>query len=106
MNGTALDDGAGYVVYESHSYVYASGGQGVLIGDGGERDMLYHHYCKSLHLEVRRKPGLLIITQSEPRRQLCRRNNIGLGLHQVCKWLGQESRLSCTQRRFKIVIQS
>ena len=46
MNGTALDDGGGYIVYGSHDYVYGPGGEGVLQDNG--RDILYYHYCKLL----------------------------------------------------------
>ena len=44
MNGTALDNGGGYLVYGSHDYVYAPGGQGVLAGEVSNRDVLYYHY--------------------------------------------------------------
>ena len=40
MNGNALDNGGGYITYCSHDYVYAPGGQGVLTGEGGERNVL------------------------------------------------------------------
>lgn len=50
MNGSALDNGGGYITYCSHDYVYAPGGQGVLTGEGGERDVRYYHYCRLLHL--------------------------------------------------------
>ena len=49
MNGNALDNGGGYITYCSHDYVYAPGGQGVLTGEEGERDVLYYHYCRLLH---------------------------------------------------------
>lgn len=53
-NGTALDDGGGTIVYGSHSYVYAPGGQGVITDDG--KDILYYHYREYLH-DFREKSG-------------------------------------------------
>ena len=44
MNGVALDNGGGYIVYGSNNYVYAPGGEGVLTGEHGHPDVLYYHY--------------------------------------------------------------
>ena len=59
INGTVLDNGGGNIVYGSHSYVYAPGGQGVLIGEGGDRDVLYYHYRKSSCLVARNMKNCL-----------------------------------------------
>ncbi|GAB7355640.1 hypothetical protein MBLNU459_g6357t5 [Dothideomycetes sp. NU459] len=43
MNGVDLTAGGGYIVYGTHDYVYAPGGEGVLRDYYG-RDVLYYHY--------------------------------------------------------------
>lgn len=50
LNGTALVDGGGYIVYGSHDYVYAPGGEGVINYNG--RDVLYYHYGVFVGLDL------------------------------------------------------
>lgn len=45
QSGVELTAGGGTIVYGSHDYVYAPGGQGVL-SDYNGRDVLYYHYSK------------------------------------------------------------
>jgi len=47
MNGVDLTAGGGNIVYGSHDYVYAPGGQGVLTNYNG-RDVLYYHYVNTI----------------------------------------------------------
>ncbi|KAF2816664.1 endo-1,5-alpha-L-arabinosidase [Mytilinidion resinicola] len=41
---SCLAGNGGTLVLGSHGFVYAPGGQGVLVDDGGGRDVLYYHY--------------------------------------------------------------
>ncbi len=61
-DGVALTNSGGSIVYGSFDYVYAPGGEGVLVGDEAcawededctARDILYFHYCKFEILDER-----------------------------------------------------
>ena len=62
MNGVDLTAGGGYIVYGSHDYVYAPGGQGVL-SDYEGRDVLYYHYSKVTFDSLNEEGGILIESQ-------------------------------------------